>query len=611
MTGPGPDRAWRAAGQALLLAWRSGPGRWTAVLACTVVGATAPVVLALATKVLVNELSSGNADRTRVFTAAGTAAAAGAAALLLGRITGYLSASLERATAIAVEERLFRVVNRFPGLRYFEDPRFHDRLRLAEAAALEAPGVLTGSVLSSVQALLSAAGLLGAVLVIWPPMAVLLGLVLAAELIVQLGIARQRARVAETTTGKERRRMFYRLLLTDPRAAKEVRLYGTGDLFHDRMLHALRESSGRELAVQRRGALALGSLSLLGSVATAVGTLLVVAAVLDGRLTVGDLMLFVAAVGGVAAGLSTLVAQVGEVSRALRLFGHFQSLVAATPDISPAGRAAPALRGSIEFDDVWFRYDETGPWVLRGLTMTIPYGGTVGVVGVNGAGKSTLVKLLCRFYEPQRGAVRWDGVDLRDIEVAELRRRIAVTFQDYMTYDLTLGENIRLGAVHRPVEQPAVRAAARLVDLDTTISALPAGYDTMLSRMYFSEEDDSRGVALSGGQLQRLALARSVLRGDADLLILDEPSAGLDAEAEYGIHRSLRDHRHGRTSLLISHRLSTLRDADTIVVIDAGRVVEQGSHDALMTGGGTYSRLFNLQARGYREPVAVGGDSGD
>jgi ATP-binding cassette subfamily B protein len=261
------------------------------------------------------------------------------------------------------------------------------------------------------------------------------------------------------------------------------------------------------------------------------------------------------------------------------------------------------LRQGITFDDVWFRYDDEQPWVLRGVDLFLPAGGATAVVGLNGAGKTTLVKLLCRLYDPTQGRILWDGVDLRDLDPNDLRQRVRAVFQDAVRYDLTARENIALGDLDALDDPTRVVAAARAAGVHDLLNGLPNGYDTPLTRIFFSEADrtdPSTGVVLSGGQWQRLAIARGLVAERADLLVLDEPSSALDAEAEHDVHTRLRAHRAGRTSLLVSHRLGVLREADQIVVLAGGRITEQGGHDELIRADGEYARLFALQASGYQ-----------
>jgi ATP-binding cassette, subfamily B, bacterial len=311
-------------------------------------------------------------------------------------------------------------------------------------------------------------------------------------------------------------------------------------------------------------------------------------------------LLFMSAVAGVQNGLSELVGKIGTTLEAVKMFQRYLEVMALPSDLPSGELTAPDLRGSIRFEDVWFRYRPDGPWVLRGVSFEVAVGTSLAIVGVNGAGKSTLVKLLCRFYEPERGRIRWDGIDLRELTPESLRLRLAATFQDFMTYDLNVRDNIGVGDLSRMDDLPAIRAAAERADIDDAATRLPQGYDTMLSRIFFGDADEEPGVMFSGGQWQRVALARSLMRNRADVLVLDEPSSGLDAEAEYRIHTTLREFRQGRTSLLISHRLGTLRDADHIVVLDDGVITEQGDHDELMAHDGVYARLFTIQGQGYQ-----------
>ena len=238
---------------------------------------------------------------------------------------------------------------------------------------------------------------------------------------------------------------------------------------------------------------------------------------------------------GTQAALIATVENAANAGHSLLLFDHHERVMSLSDDLALAAEPVPVppLRGGIELRDVWFRYGDGHPWVLRGVDLTIPPGRTVALVGLNGAGKITLVKLLTRLYDPTQGSLRWNGIDYRELDVVQLRDRIGAAFQDFMSYDLSAQENIGLGDTSALDDTERVVAAAERAGVHDVLTALPHGYATQLSRTFADPEDrndESTGVLLSGGQWQRLALARSFLRAGRDLLILDEPSAGLDAE---------------------------------------------------------------------------------
>ncbi|GAA2230094.1 ABC transporter ATP-binding protein [Streptomyces amakusaensis] len=611
----GPTR--RHAAAALSLTARAAPGALASYLALTLVAGSLPVAAAWLTTLLLDELVAAPASWRSLLMLAAGLAAVGVAASATPHLSQYLRAELERKAGVLAQDRLFGAVERFTGLARFEDPAFLDRLRLAQGAGGTAPNQAVDGVLGGVRAAVTILGFLGSLLLLGPLMAALVlasGLpVLAAE----VALSRRRARVLWDVGPIERREFFYGDLLAGVAAAKEIRLFGTGPFLRRRMLAERRSANAAKRAVDRREALTQSLLGVLAAAVAGGGLVWAVAEARAGTLTVGGLAMFVAAVGGVQGALATLAGEIARSYQALLLFDHFLAVTAAGPDLPVAPRPRPpgALRHGIELRDVWFRYSEAHPYVLRGVSVFVPRGSSLALVGLNGAGKSTLVKLLCRFYDPTRGAILWDGTDIRLLDPGELRRRIGAVFQDYMRYDMTAADNIGLGDLDALGDRGRIETAAARAGIHEKLAALPRGYDTLLSRMFFMEtgkDDPETGVELSGGQWQRLALARALLREGPDLMILDEPSAGLDAVAEHEAHTSLRRHREGRTSLLISHRLGAVREADTIVVLAGGSVVEQGDHAALMAARGAYARLFTLQAAGYRgegepDPALDGG----
>jgi ATP-binding cassette subfamily B protein len=591
-----------ASWSAVVLGWRASAWCTVARMALTIVTAASAPTTAWFGKLLVDELAHGRDGQAGdVVRYAVTGALAAAVGLLAMQVSTYVRVRHDAAIALRAESALFTKVCGFNGLRYFEDPDFQDRLLIAEGSASDGPNAVTDFVEGTVRSVISTLSFLGMIAVVWPVLAVVLFVSAVPGLIAELMLANRQVAASMTIAPYQRRRFFYRMLLTDDRAAKEVRLFGLGTHFRTRQLDALRHSQDVHVRLAARTTTIQSGLSLLGAVIAGGATAVVALRVVRGELTPGDVLLFMSSVAGVQSALSDLVGKIGQAFQAVKMFQRYLEVMALPPDLPSGEQTAQELRHSVRFEDVWFRYQPDGAWVLRGVTFEIRAGDAVGIVGVNGAGKSTLVKLLCRFYEPERGRIRWDGVDLRELSPESLRLRLAATFQDFMTYDLSARDNIGVGDLARRDDVDAIHAAARRTDIHDAITRFPKGYDTMLSRIFFGDDDEEAGVMLSGGQWQRIALARSLMRERASLLILDEPSSGLDAEAEHRVHRTLTEFRRGRTSLLISHRLGTLRDADHIVVLDNGKITEQGDHDELMARSGVYSRLFTIQGRGYQQ----------
>jgi ATP-binding cassette, subfamily B, bacterial len=582
------------------MAWQADRGVLVGLVLFTVAGGLAPAMIPALTSRILDVLARPEQD-PRLWLLVGGLAAAGALVRVSITISGLLSRELERKVGLLADSTLFAKVNSLPGLRVFEDPSFQDRMRTAQQEGGAAPSQLVTASFQIAQEALTLAGVTGVLLAYSPPMAALVLLTALPALYGELKLGGRRAAMVAALSSVMRRRMFYADLQADPRAAKELRLFDLGGFFRRRMLDELRTANAADRRLDLATARLQFGLALLGGAVTGAALAYGAAQVMAGGLTIGQLAAAITSIVAVLAASSAAVASVATLNQALLLFGYFQDVLAWTPDLPPApAPSAPAspLRRGIELRDVWFRYSPQHPWVLTGVSLTIPAGATLALVGPNGAGKSTLVKLLCRLYDPERGQLLWDGVDLRRMPVQQLRQRIGAVFQDFMQYDLTAAENIGVGDVVRIAERDHIARAARLAGVHEDLRTLPDGYDTLLSRVFSLPDAGQPGVELSGGQWQRVALARAFLR-DQDLIILDEPSANLDAQVEQELYARFQALMHGRTGFLVSHRFSTVRMADHIAVLEDGRISEQGSHLELLAFGGTYSRLFRLQAKAY------------
>ncbi|MEV6968020.1 ABC transporter ATP-binding protein [Hamadaea sp. NPDC051192] len=593
-----------AAAEAAALLWRCGSARLSAFLAMTTAVAVAPVLTAWLTKAVLDRLATTGAA---VAAPAAGLVAAGLATALLPVAARFAREQVGRSASRVATDRLFAALGRQAGLRRFEDPAYQDRLRLAQDSARRLPELVDGAG-SLVSGVLGLTGFLGSLLLLSPLLTVVVLGTAVPVLLAEFSLARRRSAMEWHVERFHRREFFYGHLLTGVDAAMEIRLFGIGGFLRTRMMGERERADAARRRVDARQAVVQGALKAVSAGVAGYGLWWAVTTARGGGLTVGDVSMFVAAIVGVQAALSGLTAAVTGGQARLLAFTHYVAVLRAEPDLpTVADRPAPALRRGIVLRDVWFRYSDDHPWILRGVDLTIPHGYAVALVGLNGAGKTTLVKLLCRMYDPTRGQILWDGVDLRDLSPASLRERISAVFQEHMNYDMTAAENIGLGDLTALADRPRLVGAAERAGVHERLAALPYGYDTPLTRTFIlgmdsgdDGPDAETGVVLSGGQWQRLALARSLVRAGRDLMILDEPSSGLDPEAEHEVHERIREHREGHTSLLISHRLSAVRDADLVAVLADGRIAEHGPHDALLAADGTYARLFRLQAAGYQ-----------
>jgi ATP-binding cassette subfamily B protein len=391
--------------------------------------------------------------------------------------------------------------------------------------------------------------------------------------------------------------MYLEHVLANDRHAKEVKFFGIGTHLLDRykLLAEQFYRDDRKLAVRRTTV--THALSLLATSAFYAAYAAVALLAAAGRLSLGDMTLYVLAFRQGQQSFQSALSSIGSIyEHNLYLSNLFEYLAVAGRDatLSAGGEVSAGSDAGIVFENVSFRYPGKEEWALRGIDLRIARGESVALVGENGAGKTTLIKLLTRLYEPTEGRILLDGRDLSGWELAALRRRIGVIFQDFNQYQLRVRENVGFGSVEHLDSEPRLARAVERGGATDVVGALPAGLDAPLGRWF------ADGSELSGGQWQKIALARAFMREEADILVLDEPTAALDARAEHAVFERFRELASTRTTLVISHRFPTVRMAERIIVLEHGQIVEVGSHDELVAKGGRYARMFALQAEGYR-----------
>lgn len=588
-------RLGRLVRRSLRTVWAAGRAELCTVLGLQVLAAASLAVQVLAVErvlAAILEVGDGAGSLADLWGPVGVLAGVTA----LAGITGAVQQNVERLLSEKVTAETWRQVlatSTSVSLRHFEDHEFFDRLQRVETNALYRPYQVTQGLLLGSGAALASLGL-GAALVTLHPL--LLPLLLLGGLPLVL-TGRRESRLefdfAVRQAPAHRLREYLILLQTGRDEAAEVRAFGLAgelrrrlDVVQHGYLAALRGH------VRRRSVLAA-----VGNLAAALALALTLAALVW---AVSEGEVAVAAAGAAIVAIRMLASQVQAIAGGVRLVfesGLFLDDVDAfcsiTPDDEDDDRIeAPATFGTVQADGVWFTYPGAERPALADVSISVGRGEVVALVGENGSGKTTLTKLVAGLYAPSDGAVRWDGVDARTYRGTSLRRLVTVIFQDFQRYAFSAADNVAIG---RPDEEPdleRVRAVAAAAGIDATLAGLPDGYRTPLSREF------PGGRELSGGQWQRVALARALYR-DAPLVVLDEPTAAMDARAEHELFASLRTVLAGRSALVVSHRFSTVRSADRIYVLEAGRVVEHGDHDQLMALGGRYAELFRLQAAAY------------
>lgn len=580
------------------IVWRSGPAVVSLGLVFRLFASLLPIALLWIAKLIIDSIV--HAVTTHVHVGPGfwwLVAAEFALAVcgsILGRTIDYLDALLAdnytRYVSIEVMKHAAEL-----DLVAYEDPVFYDRLERARVQATDRLGMIQ-SIGRLIQQVITAASLSVSIILFspWLLLLLILGVIpafLGESHFAFLGYAKNFRQ-----TPIRRQLDYLRVLGGSREAAKEIKLFRLKQFLIERFTSLSNEIYDQNLRLARQRLIGGGLLSMIGTAGYYAAYVVVVWRTINGQLTIGELTFLSGAIvqasGNIQQIFSTLASIADQALFLTDLLAFFgmRPTIRSNPNALPAPR--PMVRG-FEFRNVSFRYPGSSRLVLDGLNFQLTPGERVALVGENGQGKTTLVKLMCRLYDPVEGQILLDGIDLREYDLEDLYGEIGVIFQDFMRYEMTARENIAVGRIEDLLRLKSLQVAAEKSMADSVIQRLPLSYEQMLGRRF------EGGVDLSGGEWQKLALARAYLR-DAQLLILDEPTAALDARSEFEVFNRFAELTCGKTALFISHRFSTVRMADRVVVLENGKISEDGTHDELTTRGGRYAEMFELQAVHYR-----------
>ncbi|MDY6904886.1 MAG: ABC transporter ATP-binding protein [Thermodesulfobacteriota bacterium] len=584
----------------LRFVWNAAPGAF--LLSATLVFFTGLIPLATLYLIKLIVDAAGNAiqppaggDTTAHITAililVGLAAGVG----LTGVILRQIMALAKEVLSLKISDHVYDLLHRKSismDLSFYENPAYFDSLHRAQMEGPYRPAKIVEGLIQLGQNSVSFFAVGGLLITLHWFIPLILLLAVVPGIIVRLRYSGKLYQWQRQRTGMEREGEYLNWLITGSMHAKELRLFETGGMFADAFSAIRRILRNERIALSRKRAVA-DTVAQMGTIAAVFGILaFIVIRAVAGIISIGSLVMYYQAVQrgldyfrAMLEGLAGLY----EDNLFIAYFYDFLDMQETIIDPPQPASIPETIQKGITFENINFRYPLSGKAALADINFSIAPGEVIALVGGNGAGKSTLVKLLCRLYDPETGVIRIDGTDIRQFPISDLRKKIGVMFQDYAKYQFTARKNIWMGDIQAALKSPAVEEAATGAGADTMISELPEGYETILGKLF------EGGTELSEGQWQKIALARAFMR-NAKLIILDEPASSLDATSEYEIFRNFRTLIKGKSAVLISHRYSTVKMADRIVVINKGRIVEQGTHADLLQNGGYYTNWFEKQS---------------
>ena len=564
---------------------------------CRLIGALLPVIILWVGKLIIDEIilqiSLDSPDYYTLWTY--VAAEFGLIILsdLISRAISLTDGLLGDEYNIASSVTIIKKTNQI-NISLLEDSEFYDKLERARTQTTSRVGLMS-NVLGQAQSAISIATLIAGLIYFEPYLIILLVLSIIPSFINEIRFSQQQYSLARSWTSERRELDYLRFIGANDKTAKEIKLFGLTDFVVDRFKNLSQEyyQLNKTLAVKRS---ALGFLfNVLGSISYYGAYVFIIYRVLSGAITLGELTFLSGSFNRLMRNLQDFFSKFTRISEsALYLKDYFDFI-----DISIVSKAKEdiklpkQIKKGFEFKEVRFAYPNSEAEILKGITFTLQAGEKLAFVGQNGAGKTTLIKLLLRFYEPTSGEILLDGININRFNIAEYQEYFGVIFQDFFRYEFTVKENIAIGNINEIDNQAKIENAAELSLANEVVSELKEGYNQRLGKRF------SRGQDLSGGQWQKIALARAYMKS-AEVMILDEPTSALDARAESEVFGRFIGLTEGKTSIIISHRFSTVRQANRILVLEHGKVKEIGTHEELMKNKDLYSELFTLQAEGYQ-----------
>ena len=585
---------------ALRLVWQSSP-RWTiARVFILIVQGILPVFAIYLGKLIIDTVAASltNADKTAAFNNVVFIVILAAAVTLLTNLANSLAQLVTTAHSQRVTDYMQGIIQAksiAADLEYYENPEYYNVLQRAQQEAPYRPPQILNRLAQVGQNAITLIGMIALLLSLhWGIPSVLFVASLPAML-VRVKYSRIMYRWQRKKTPMERQAAYLGYMLTVDQFAKEIRLFNLGHHFSQAYSRIRRQIYKESLSILTGRSLASFAVEAITAILIFAIYSYIIYQTINGVLRLGDLVLYYQALQRGQGNIKGLLNSISALYEDNLFLANLYEFLDIEPKLIDPPNPQPIplpMKTGIEFKNVGFQYSTTTRQALKNINLTIKPGEVVALVGENGSGKTTLIKLLCRLYDPTEGRITIDGVDLNQFRAEELRRQISVIFQDYAKYHFTAQENIWLGNIDLPPQSHSIIQAAHRSGADDVIKKLPKGYDTILGKLF------DRGEELSIGQWQKVALARAFLR-DSQLIVLDEPTSAMDPKAEYEVFEKFRQLIKNQSAILISHRLSTVKMADRIYVMDNGIIVEGGTHNELMKLGGTYAHLFEIQASQY------------